>query len=189
MRITDQLAHAREDIDRFEIELPNLLRRLRDAMPGQPGAASYEARVTHDHSDATFEAAATLYEGKSPAANDRAELERRIGRIAHEADALIRLARSWQSRGPTDKERRETASANVPGCELHAKVGVFADRESRSQTFGDFATEAPLDVCVDCRNRIRATRRVPSTPDLEHHRDHHKWPRMLETNYQGGAVA
>lgn len=205
MKITEQLDRANEDLLRIGNGLPELLRTIRDAMPGQPGAASYDTPVVHGHatvlddegipmpavSDPTGETAADLVDYGDPAHSDLRAIKRHVSAIASHADALVRIAASWQRRPPTRAEQRKTASANVAGCDLHAKAGLFAEREPGAGLIaacGDFVLPEPMHLCSACRSRIKRTHRVPSRADLHHHRDHGKWPTMLATNYRGSAA-
>lgn len=179
MNVTDQLELACEDLLRLTHVLPDVIRRIRDALPGQPGAASYDGAVSAgSHADPTQDAALELVEGNTADA-DLATVKRRVAVIAREADALVHLAAAWQSRGPTRKEQRETAVANEPGCELHAKAGLHAPRDRVVTKAGGWVPPRPVAACAACRRFMAARKRLPSTADVEYHHNHGHWPHLL----------
>lgn len=215
MKVTDLLEQAQEDLLRLDTWRPHpdsallglngLICAITDALPGQPGAASYDTPVVGGHttvldergipvpavSDPTGETASELADHGHPAVSDLKSIKRHVAAIASHADALIRISVTWQSRPPTKAEQRETARQNLPGCDLHSGAGLFSEREPGAGLItaaGGFLLPKPMHLCAACRQRIGRTQRVPSKQDLQHHHDHGKWPNMLEQNYRGSAA-
>lgn len=204
MKLPDTLDLATEDLLRFSHELPRLLRAIRDAMPGQPGAASYDTPVVRGHttvideqgtpmpsvSDPTGEAAVELAGGRHPAVADLHQLNRRIRAVAQHADALVRIANTWKARPPTDKERRDTDLDNDElraGCEVHARAGLYARRECVAEIVDGWMLPRPMGLCSVCRSRIKRTHRLPTVEDVQAYVERGKWPLMFETSYRGKA--
>lgn len=214
MSLLDRFELAIEDILRFSHGAQTLLDKLDDADPAQPGAASYgpvrngtpselwcdeHERAQHDCeragelctgvpvvlNDRTGEAA--LGYSDDAAVRDKRQIERDMSTVVAIAARFARIDNTWKARSPTRKEQRETESANVPGCELHASVGVHVDAEARAgliSTAGGWPLPRPMRLCSSCRQRIGRTHRVPSKADLEYHIAHLQWPRMLDVNYR-----
>lgn len=138
-RIDSQLAQASEDIDLVLVALPDVLRRLRDGMAGQPGAQRYDTPVVGGHttvldergmsmpavSDPTGEAAVRAVMGGDPSSITQRRIAQLVATIAHAADELVTHVRIAQRRGPTDRERRDTDAVNIePGCRSCARTEV-----------------------------------------------------------------
>lgn len=184
MRITDQLGRALEDGLRLHGALPDILLRIRDAMPGQPRAASYEAKVSGGESDPTADAGLRLAEGDHADA-DLAQLRRSTRIVAIEIERMVRIAAAWQSRGPTRKEQRETEAANdnlQPACELHLRVGVRVPRHRLAEVAYGWALDRPMSLCHQCMRRIGDTHHVPDDDEMRYLVDHGKWPKLITTS-------
>lgn len=205
MRITEQLDQANDDLLRVSNGLPRILAAIHDALPGQPGAMSYDTPVVGGHStvlddrgipvpavsDPTGETAADLADHGHPAVSDLKQIKKHVAAVAQHADALVRIAVAWQSRPPTKAEQRETARQNLAGCDLHTAAGLFSEREPGAGLItaaGGFLLPKPMHLCGACRLRIYNTKRIPSKQDLHYHHDNGRWPKMLETNYRGSAA-
>lgn len=170
-RIDEQFDQALEDALRARHALPDALRAMRDAMTGQPGAASYDNPVVGGHtsvlddrgvpmpavSDRTGEAATD----PDPARDDHRATQRDVAALAVIADRLLGRMAKYQRRTATDKERRETEKANEPGCELCARQDVHSPPRVLSSTVkGNL--DRPHRLCTHHYEFILANGRKPT---------------------------
>lgn len=202
MRLDDQLDRALEDALRARHALPEVLRTMRDSMPGQPGAHVYDAvvvgggrtlvwcwdherevRLCHKANEPCMGESVTIADQTGEAAVEDDEVfadhkatQKDIAALAHHADRLVRRFANYKKRAATEKERRDTERANEPGCELHGKAGKWVLAFVLSSTVAGTLDE-PLRLCRDCYERVRTTGERPPDSDVQYHAKTDKWPR------------
>lgn len=192
MKLDDLLDLAGDDILRCSHRLPDVLRAIRDALPGQPGAQSYDT-IGHGRSilwcdlherelvachragldcdgetvvvnDPTGEAALEF----SQAAVDLRAINRRVRAIAQQADALITIINRWSARSATDSERRATERANEPGCEVCARSDRYTPAKVLSSDVKK-NLDRPHRLCTWHHDFVLAHGRLPTTVEEAAH--------------------
>lgn len=184
MKLTHLADNTLEDFARVVTELPSTIETMQAAMAGQPGAQSFEQSRTTGHttvtdergnpmpavSDPTGEAAVLRVMGKDKAAVDEAELHKRMHRIAGDVEWLYRLCMRWHVRPATERERRDTASHNEPGCESCATVDIApgVKRWEPIRCAIEFG-ERKIAVCRWCQDFAARKDRLPTREELLAH--------------------
>lgn len=176
--------HTLEDFARVVIEMPDTFRTMRDAMAGQPGAQSFEQSRTTGHttvvdelgipmpsiSDPTGEAAILRATGRDRAAFEHSEFSRRLIRIMRDVEWLYQCETRWHVRSATEKERRETASRNEPGCESCATIDVVPGvKRWEPIRCTIMVGERKVAVCRWCQDVYARKDRLPTRDELLAH--------------------
>lgn len=167
-------------------ELGPKLHVIRDSLAGHPVAASYEQDRVVGHTTVVDERGVPMPSTVDPtgeaaihrdrAAQDHATLTRHIAVLERHATAVADLLARYDARTATDRERRDAARANDPGCESCARVPHPATGSPRWEPP---VTAAPTDaagnlarkmwLCSWCRRWALDTGRVPSVGELTTH--------------------
>lgn len=159
MRIDTELDDTLEELLRVRHALDEVVRSMRDAMLGQPGAQSFdvvtrgarsvawcwehEREVLACHRDDMFCAGETVATDDptgeaaveaDKARHDHRETVRDIRTLRIVAGRLTARFALYQQRAADEKERRATERANEPGCELCARVGEWTPPRVLSST-------------------------------------------------------
>lgn len=144
-RLTNQLDHVCDDLLRVSHQIQDVESKMLDAqspLRGQsfePSSGSQRLYCLlhegdlgdcpeHDLCTGVPIDAPTDPTGEAGIADPAAEREHRqlvkdVAALEVIAQRVIRTTAAWQQRGPTERERRETDAANIPGCEVCARSG------------------------------------------------------------------
>lgn len=180
MRLDDQFDQALEDALRARHALPEVLRSMRDAMAGQPGAHAYDNPVVGGHTTVTDDEgmpmpAVSDRTGEAATDDDKARTDHRatqrdIAALAVIADRLIRRFAGYQHRAATEKERKATERANEPGCEVCLRSGTHTPPKVLSSTAkGNLAR--PHRLCGWHLDFVLGTGRLPTDDEERAHQE------------------
>jgi len=139
--------------------------RIRDAMAGQPGAASWDGDLVSGagHGDPTCMAA--IHPDTA-----RADLKRRrhlIESARSNLEQALTIDGLYLPRPASDRDRREVDASNDAGCVECARTHV-ADGVARWEPVHVTAT-GKLSTCRWCYEWERSTGRKPTLGELEQH--------------------
>jgi hypothetical protein len=209
-----ELEAAHEAISRALTVYDRCAQTLRDGMAGSPGAQSYDGigraggnRVhcwnhQQDHTqcerdglDGCNPETITTHDPVGEAAlipdrcaHQQQEIHRSAHRLVSEARKLTDLIADAvpQKRAPTDKDRREAAMDNRPGCQSCARIpnprntGPQWEEVERPKSKCGGNLPEPMDLCGPCYRRVNKTGSLPSRADVAYFHTHRSWPPQHE---------
>lgn len=168
--LADDLADAAE---RIAHDVSEGSRRLREAMRGQPRAATLDglAGGSGGHSDPT--AAAGLSD--DPARADEAALGRELKTAHRHARHVVDILDRYAPRSATSIERKAVARANDPTCWSCARIEdrkgipVVQEPHTKTPTTVNGNLAEPRFLCRWCYDFVRLTGRLPYRREVRAH--------------------
>jgi hypothetical protein len=161
-----------------DIDLTDCERAYRDGKRGEPCTNGIPVSAPNDP---VGEAAIT----PDRARIDEERLTRLVENLHRTVEQMLDLAQHYAPRRSTPKDRRESSDP-YDGCASCRRV-----RGPRTSSWWNAPRlPNPTDVggilasqmrlCRNCEDRVRATGKLPTKQDVEHIRDHGRWPRVRE---------
>jgi hypothetical protein len=163
-RDLDLLLRSRNQIDAVLVV-------IREAIGGQPGAASWDASPRGgDIVDPTGDAGTNAADGHDRARSAERALVASVASVGLEAERIMRILNEWRpGRPPTPKERQETEAANraQDGCESCWRIEKFSPTHRTTDL--DDILERPHRLDRWCYDFTRKVGRLPTRDELRRH--------------------